>query len=133
MRVKIDHIGIAVNNVEEAMKPLMLILGLDPEHVEIETMEEQKARAALIPVGDSRIELIESTSPEGVIAKYIERKGEGIHHIALGVDDIRGALEALKEKNIPLIDEEPRAGVGGSKVAFLHPKATKILIELVDH
>ncbi|MFH1775466.1 MAG: methylmalonyl-CoA epimerase [Chloroflexota bacterium] len=133
MRVKIDHIGVAVRDVAEAMKPYALILGLDPEHIETEIVEEQKAKAALIPVGNSRIELIESTSPEGVIAKYIEKKGEGIHHIALEVDDVKAALEALKSKDIPLVDNEPRTGVGGSKVAFLHPKATKILIELVEH
>ena len=130
MITKIDHIGIAVNNLEEAIKVYTEALGLKVE--EIETVEEQKAKIAMIPVGESRIELLKSTSSEGAIAKHIERRGEGLHHIALRTSDIEGMLANLKEKSVQLIDEEPRTGAGGSKIAFLHPKAPKALIELVE-
>ena len=133
MIVRIDHIGIAVNSLDEAVKLYSDAFGLKAEDIELETVEEQKVRAAMIPVGESRFELLESTDPEGVIARYIERKGEGIQHLALEVSDIQGMLKILKEKGIPLIDMEPRTGFGGSKVAFLHPKGTKVLIELVEH
>ncbi len=133
MALKIDHIGIAVNNVEEAVKLYCDVLGLKPEEIERETVEKQKVKVAMIPVGESRIELLESTDPEGVIAKFIDKRGEGMHHIAVGVSDIKATLEALKEKGVPLVDAEPRIGAGGSKMAFLHPKATKALLELVEH
>lgn len=128
---KIDHIGIAVSNLDEAIKLYTDALGLKVE--EIETVEEQKVRAAMIPVGESRIELLESTAPDGPIARHIERRGEGMHHLALGVSDIQGMLDRLKEKGLPLIDSKPRIGAGGSKMAFLHPKGTKVLIEIVEH
>ena len=131
MIAKIDHIGIAVNDIEEATKLYTDVLGLEVEG--IETVEEQKARIAMIPVGESRIELLESTDPEGAIAKHIERRGEGMHHLAMRTDDIEGMLRSLKEKGIQLIDEEPRTGAEGSRIAFLHPKGTKILLELVEH
>jgi len=130
MIVKIDHIGIAVNSIEDAIKLYRDALGLEIE--DIETIEEEKLRAAMVPVGESRIELMESTDPDGVIAKYIEKRGEGIHHLSLGVSNIKSMLETLKEKGIPLIDTEPKVGAKGSKVAFLHPKGTKVLIELVE-
>ena len=133
MGVKIDHIGIAVNNIEETLKLYCDVLGLKPEEIERETVEEQKVKVAMIPVGESRIELLESTVPDGVIAKFIASKGEGIHHIAIGVSDIKDELQKLKEKDVPLVDTEPRTGFGGSKMAFLHPKATKALLELVEH
>ena len=129
--LKVDHIGIAVNNIEEAVKLYTEVLGLEVSGME--TVEEQKVRTAIIPVGDSKIELLESTSPEGVIAKYIEKRGEGMHHLALGVDNLQKTLEILKEKGIPLIDEKPRMGVENTNIAFLHPKGTKILLELVEH
>jgi len=130
MVAKIDHIGIAVNSIEEAVKLYTDILGLEVSGMEI--VEEQKVRTAIIPVGESKIELLESTSPEGTIAKFIEKRGEGIHHLALGVSNIEDALETLKEKGIPLIDEKPRKGVENTRIAFLHPKGTKILLELVE-
>jgi len=129
--LKVDHIGIAVNSIEEAVKLYTEVLGLEVSGME--TVEEQKVRTAIIPVGDSKIELLESTSPEGVIAKYIEKRGEGMHHLALGVDNLQKTLEILKEKGIPLIDEKPRKGVENTNIAFLHPKGTKILLELVEH
>jgi len=130
MVVKIDHIGIAVNDIEEAVKLYTDVLGLKVSGME--TVEEQKVRTAIIPAGESKIELLESTSPEGTIAKFIEKRGEGIHHLALGVSNIEDTLETLKEKGIPLIDEKPRKGVENTRIAFLHPKGTKILLELVE-
>ena len=131
MIVKIDHIGIAVNSLEDALKLYTDVFGLKVG--EIETREEQKVKVAMIPVGESNIELLETTEPEGPVGKYIAKRGEGIHHLALGVSDIENMLKILKEKGIPLIDVEPRIGVGGAKVAFLHPKGAKVLIELVEH
>ena len=133
MIIKIDHIGIAVSSLEEAVKLFCNVLGCSPEIVKRETNEEQKVKVAMLPVGESHIELLESTDPEGVIAKFISKRGEGIHHIAIGVSDVKVMLEVLKKKAIPLVDAEPKAGAGGSKTAFLHPKATKALIELVEH
>ena len=127
---KINHIGIAVNSVEEAAKLYTDVLGLKVEEIEI--LEKQKVKAAIIPVGESKIELIESSDPEGSIARHIERQGEGLHHLALEVSDIQSALETLKKKGIPLVDEKPRAGVANTKIAFLHPKRTRALIELVE-
>ena len=133
MIIRIDHIGIAVNSVEDAVKLYTDAFGIKAEDIEMETVEEQKVRAAMIPVGENRIELLESTNSEGPIAKYIEKRGEGMHHLALEVSDIQGMLKTLKEKGLPLVDMEPRIGAGGAKVAFLHPKGTKVLIELVEH
>ncbi len=130
MVLKIDHIGIAVNSIEEAVKLYTEVLGLEVSRME--TVEEQKVRTAIIPVGGSKIELLESTSPKGTIAKFIEKRGEGIHHLALGVSNIEDALETLKAKGIPLIDEKPRKGIENTRIAFLHPKGTKILLELVE-
>ena len=127
---KINHIGIAVNSIEDALKLYTDVLGLKLKDIEI--LEEQKMRIALIQVGESKIELIESTDPEGAIAKYIERSGEGLHHLALEVTDIESALETLKRNGVPLIDEKPRVSVANTKIAFLHPKGTKVLIELVE-
>lgn len=128
--IKVNHIGIAVNNIDEAVKLYTDVLGLKLTHVEV--VEDQKAKTAFIPVGETKIELVESTSPDGAIAKYIEKRGEGIHHIALEVDDIQDSLKTLTEKGVPLIDEKPRKGVENSNIAFLHPRATKILLELVE-
>jgi len=127
---KINHIGIAVNSIEDALKLYTDALGLKVEDIEI--VEAQKVRTAIIPVGESKIELLESTGPEGVIAKYIEKRGEGLHHLALEVSDIQQALDTLREKGIQLIDETPRIGVEDTRIAFLHPKETKVLIELVE-
>ena len=130
MITKVNHIGIAVNNIEESLKLYTDVLGLKLKDIEVSA--EQKVKTALIPVGESMIELIESTDPEGTIAKFIEKRGEGLHHIALEVDDIRESLKALEEKAVPLIDNEPRKGVENTDIAFLHPKGTKVLVELVE-
>ena len=130
MITKINHIGIAVNSIDEAAKLYSDVLGLKVKDIEV--VEDQKAKTAIIPVGESKIELIESTDPEGTIAKYIERRGEGLHHLALEVSNIEDALGMLVSKGITLIDEKPRSGVGNTDIAFLHPKGTKVLIELVE-
>ena len=131
MIVKIDHIGVAVSSIDDAVKLYRDGLGL--KIGEIETVEAERVKVIMIAVGESRIELLEPTGSEGAIAKYIEKRGEGMHHLALEVSDIQGMLKVLKEKGVPLIDTEPRIGAGGARVAFLHPKAAKVLIELVEH
>ncbi len=130
MITKINHIGIAVNSIEDAVKLYTEMLGLKLKDIEI--VEDQKVRIAIIPVGESKIELIESTDPEGTIAKYIEKRGEGIHHLALETSDIQETLETLEKKGVQLIDKKPRRGIEGTSIAFLHPKSTKVLIELIE-
>ncbi len=128
---RINHIGIAVNSIEDAVRLYTDVLGLKVKEIEI--VEDQKVKTAIIPVGESKIELIESTDPEGAIAKFIEKRGEGLHHLALEVSDIQDALETLVKKEIPLIDEKPRGGVENTKIAFLHPRGTRrVLMELVE-
>jgi len=129
MTGKIDHIGIAVANLDETLKLYTEVLGLKLHGTE--TVADQKVRVAFLPVGDTELELLESTEPDGPIAKFIEAKGQGIQHIAFQVDDIEAALEEMRSKGIRLIDEKPRYGAGGAKIAFLHPKATNgVLVEL---
>ena len=128
---KIDHIGIAVKSVKETSKLLSNILGLKVAGEEI--VEEQKVKVAFLSLGDSELELLESTSTEGPIARFIEKKGEGIQHIAFRVNNIEEVLEKLKKEGVRLIDEKPRYGAGGAKIAFLHPKSTNgILVELCE-
>jgi len=127
--LKIDHLGIAVNSIDEGKKFWADVLGLEFEGSE--TVESQKVTTAFFPVGESEVELLESTAADGPIAKYLEKKGEGIQHIAFRVENIEEALNELKEKGVKLIDEKPRMGAGGAKIAFLHPKATRgVLVEL---
>lgn len=129
--LKIDHIGVAVKSIEEASKIYTKLLGLEMHG--IEEVQDQKVKVAFIPVGESEFELLEATDPESSIAKFIEKRGEGIQHIALRVDDIEKALEELKQKGVKLIDEKPRYGAGGAKIAFIHPKSTNgVLIELCE-
>lgn len=131
MVTKVDHIGIAVSNLEETLKVYTEILGLELSGVEV--VEDQKVRVAFLPIGDTEIELLESTQPDGPIAKFIEKKGEGIQHIAFRVEDIHAALEDMRQKGVRLIDEQPRYGAGGAKIAFLHPKSTHgVLVELCE-
>ena len=128
---KIDHIGIAVRSIGKTSELLSNILGLKVTGEEI--VEEQKVKVAFLPLGDSELELLESTSPEGPITRFIEKKGEGIQHIAFRVDNIEKVLEKLKKEGVRLIDGKPRYGAGGAKIAFLHPKSTNgILIELCE-
>jgi len=128
---KIDHIGIAVKSSDQAIKFYEDVLGI--RSAGSETVEEQKATTVFLPVGESEVELLESTSPEGAVAKFIEKRGEGIQHICFSVENIEEALKELKEKGIRLIDETPRKGAGGANIAFLHPKSTfGVLIELSE-
>ncbi len=126
-----DHLGIAVNSIDETKRFWADVLGLKFEGSEI--VEEQKVTTAFFPVGDIAVELLESTAPDGPIARYLEKKGEGIQHIAFRVENVKKALEELKEKGIKLIDEKPRKGAGGAKIAFLHPRSTHgVLVELCE-
>jgi methylmalonyl-CoA/ethylmalonyl-CoA epimerase len=125
----IDHIGIAVNSIEESLKFWEGTLGV--KCAGVETVEDQKVKTAFLPIKESELELLEATSPESPVAKFIEKKGEGIHHVAIRVDNLEEALSELKKKGVKLIDETPRKGAGGAMIAFLHPKATGgILLEL---
>jgi len=125
----VDHIGIAVNSIDEALGFWELSLGV--KCTGRETVEEQKVTTAFLPIKESEIELLEATSEESPIAKFIEKRGEGIHHIAVRVDDLEACLAELKAKGVKLIDETPRKGAGGAMIAFIHPKATGgVLLEL---
>ena len=129
--LKIDHLGIAVNSIEDGKNFWAQTLGLHFEGAE--TVAEQKVTTAFFPVGESEVELLESTSPDGPVAKFIEKKGTGFQHVAFRVENIEEALEELKGKGIQLIDQKPRIGAGGAKIAFLHPKATGgVLVELCE-
>ena len=129
--MKIDHIGIATRGIDEAAVFWREALGL--EAAETEEVAEQKVRLAMLPIGESRIELLEATSTDSPIAKFLENRGPGIHHVAVRVDDIHQALAQLKRQGARLIDTEPRNGAGGCLVAFVHPSSTSgVLLELVQ-
>jgi methylmalonyl-CoA epimerase len=126
---KIAHIGVAVKNVAEVEKLYSEVLGLPITGREV----TPDNKVAFIPLGDTAVELLQSVKPDGAIARHIEKKGEGIHHLALEVDNIEKALEELKAKGVVLIDEKPRRGAHDSKIAFLHPKGTYgVLLELME-
>ena len=126
MITKVDHISIAVNSIEEAVKFYTDVLGL--EVTSIEVSEEHKARSALIPVGETIIALVESTGPDGLFAKYIQRKGEGVHHMALGVSNIDGFLETVGEKGVSFTD----VSYNNNREAFLRPRQSNVLVELIE-
>lgn len=129
--MKISHLGIATKGIDEALKFWQDALGL--ENVHTETVEDQKVRVAMLPIGESRVELLEPTSPDSPISKFLEKRGGGIHHIAVEVDDIEAALAKLKAEGARLIDEKPRIGAEGCLVAFVHPAASGgVLLELVQ-
>ena len=119
---RIQHIGVAVRKLDDAIPFYRDVLGLPL--VGIEEVAEQKIRAAVFRVGESTIEVIESTSPDGPVGKFLDKNGEGIHHLCFQVDDAAAALSGAKEKGVRLIDEAPRGGVHGMKIGFLHPKST---------
>jgi len=125
---RVNHIGIAVRNLDQT-KQVFGALGLEVEGEEV--IEEQKVKVAFIPIGESRIELLEATSPDSTVAKFIDKRGEGVHHIALEVENLEDLLGELKSKGIKLVDERPRMGAHNTMIAFLHPKSTGgILLEL---
>ena len=132
MEMKVEHIGIATRSIDDALKFWRDALGLEVR--DTETVEEQGVRVSMLPVGEARIELLEPTGPSSPVAKFIEKRGPGIHHVAVRVADIRAALARLKAGGARLIDEEPRVGAGGCLVAFVHPSASGgVLLELVEH
>ena len=125
---KVNHIGIAVRSIDEA-KRFYELLGLEVEGEEV--VEEQKVKVAFIQVGETRVELLEPTSEDSPVAKFLDKRGEGIHHVAFQVDDIEAALEELKKSGVRLIDERPRKGAHNTRIAFVHPKSTNgVLVEL---
>ncbi len=127
----LDHIGVAVTSIAEVLPFWESVVGIRLHG--IEEVVEQKVRTAFLPVDDTEIELLEPTSAESPVAAFIEKRGEGLHHIAIRVDDIDAALEELKRHGVRLIDEQPRNGAGGTRIAFVHPKATHgVLLELCE-
>lgn len=129
--LKVDHIGIAVKDLDETLKFYTDILGLECQGTEV--VEEQKVRVAFLPVGDTEVELLESTTDDGPIARFIEKNGEGMQHIAFRVDNIEEAIAYMKEKGMRMIDEAPRYGAGGASIAFVHPKSSnRVLVELSE-
>ncbi|HEX3229960.1 MAG TPA: methylmalonyl-CoA epimerase [Pyrinomonadaceae bacterium] len=130
--MKIDHIGIATDSIAEVATFYREALGLKIE--EIEDVAEQKVRVAMLPIGESRIELLEPTTSDSPISKFLAKRGPGIHHLAVQVEDIRESLRKMKDEGARLIDEEPRTGAGGCLVAFVHPSSTGgVLVELVEN
>lgn len=128
---KIEHIGIAVKNLEESIKHYETVFGL--KCYAIEEVEDQKVRTAFFLLGETKIELLESTDPNGPVARFIEKKGEGIHHIAFDTKNLSGALTEAESKGIQLIDKEPRKGAEDLNIAFIHPKSSNgVLIELCE-
>lgn len=129
--MKIHHIGIATNGIDDAAIVWRDLLDLHADHTE--EVGGQKVRVCMLPVGESRFELLEPTSSDSPISKFLEKRGGGIHHIAVSVENIRTALAELKAKGAKLIDQEPRTGAGGCLVAFVHPSSTGgVLLELVQ-
>jgi methylmalonyl-CoA/ethylmalonyl-CoA epimerase len=130
-KMKIDHIGVATNGIDQVAKFYSEALGIVVS--ETEEVSEQKVRVAMLAIGESRIELLEPTAADSPISRFLEKRGPGLHHIAVQIDDIHAALADLKAKGARLIDEEPRAGAEGCLVAFVHPSSTGgVLLELVQ-
>jgi methylmalonyl-CoA epimerase len=130
-RARLNHVGIAVRSLEEALAPYRDGLGL--QVAEIEEVASEQVKVAFLPVGDTRIELLEPTGDDSAIARFLSRRGEGIHHLCVEVDDIEAALERLRRAGVPLVDETPRPGAGGCRVAFVHPKGMAgVLVELLE-
>ena len=128
---RIDHIGVAVDDLDEAIALYEQRLGMPVQHRE--TVEEQGVEAVLLGVGRSHVELLRPLSPDTAVGRFLERSGPGLHHVAYGTDDIQSALDDVRSAGLQLIDEQPRIGIRGSRVAFLHPKSTGgVLTELVE-
>lgn len=127
--VKVEHIGIAVNNLDEVNELYAKLFG--KAHYKQEAVESEKVSTSFFQMGETKIEFLESTNPDGPISKFIEKKGQGIHHIAFEVEDIHAELQRLKEQGFRLINETPKAGADNKLVAFIHPKSTNgVLVEL---
>jgi len=130
--MKIDHIGIATRQLDEGLALWRDALGLSVDATE--EISEQGVRVAMLPIGDTHVELLEALSPDSSVGRFISKRGPGIHHIAVQVDDINASLADLKSKGARLIDETPRIGAGGCLIAFVHPSTTNgVLLELVQH
>jgi methylmalonyl-CoA/ethylmalonyl-CoA epimerase len=128
---RIDHIGVAVEDLDEAVELYSERLGMPVQHRE--TVEQQGVEAVLLGVGDSHVELLRPLGPETAVGRFLERNGPGLHHVAYGTDDIDSALAAVRDAGLRLIDEQPRTGIRNSRVAFVHPKSTGgVLTELVE-
>jgi len=131
MRVTLDHVGIAVGDLAEALAFYRDALGLEVEAPE--EVASQRVRAHFVPLGEAAIELLEATSPDSPVKKYLDRRGPGLHHVTFRVEDIRAALAELKARGVRLVDETPRPGAHGSLVAFIHPSAAHgVLVELLQ-
>lgn len=130
--MKVDHIGIATKSLEDGLAIWRDALGLSVDHTEV--ISEQGVKVAMLPVGETHVELLEPLSAETTVGRFISKRGPGIHHIAVEVQDIKASLAELKNKGVRLIDETPRVGAGGCLVAFVHPSTTNgVLLELVQH
>ncbi len=126
----IDHVGIAVKDIDAALEVFQTVFGAPPSEVHV--LEDQGVRATLIEVGETRLELLEPLSDESAVGRFIQRRGEGLHHLALNVNDIAGKLRVLQENGIRLVDREPRKGLSGT-IAFIHPASVfGVLTELVE-
>lgn len=130
MSKKINHIGIAVKSIESHESFYTDVIGLEKTGEEV--VSSQKVKVAFFSAGESRIELLEPTCDDSPVAKFIEKRGEGMHHIAFTADNIKERLENLKEQGIRLIDETPREGAHNTKIAFIHPKISRVLVELTE-
>ncbi|MBK6839198.1 MAG: methylmalonyl-CoA epimerase [Bacteroidetes bacterium] len=129
MILRIEHLGIAVNNMENANRLFTSLLGTP--NYKVETVESEMVSTSFFKVGESKIELVEATNPESPIAKFIAKKGEGIHHVAFEVDDIRQMMQQLREQGFQLLSDEPKKGADNKLICFLHPKSTNgVLVEL---
>ena len=130
--LKINHLGIAAPGLGEAMARLEHLFGIQAEHVE--EVADQKVRTAFYPIGESTLEYLESTDPEGPIGKFLEKRGPGIHHLAFEVDDVDAAVKELLAKGVRMVDKEPRKGAHGNRIAFIHPAETGgVLVEICQH
>jgi methylmalonyl-CoA/ethylmalonyl-CoA epimerase len=128
---RIDHVGVAVSDLDSATALYVGTLGMPMAHRE--RVDSQGVEAALLDVGDGHVELLQPLGPDTAVGKFIERRGEGLHHVAYAVEDIEATLERLRDAGLELIDEQPRVGIRGSRVAFVHPKATgSVLTEIVE-
>ena len=129
--MKIHHVGIAVSSLQVTVPIFEKLLGHPPAAEEL--VEDQKVRVSVFAVGESRIELLEATSPDSPIARFIQKRGQGIHHLTLAVPDLKKTLDELEDGGLKLIDQKPRIGAGDERIAFLHPSSTAgVLIELIE-